>query len=125
MKKKINKKNKSDLSRQFENAIILTLITLLVPICYYFFMAFHNLDLSYNVMRMESAINNADLYDANGTKVLMDFSKLMDKGSDFVERPLVDYYIGSLNNLSLFFMLGMFDSLALGIMISNKFRRGA
>ena len=112
-------KKKSSFGKQVEIVLTLTFIVLLIPICSTFFIAFHNTDLAYNMIRMTDAVNNADLYDSNGTKVLLDFSKIVDTGSDFATRPLTTYYIESRNNLSLYFMLGLLDCLALGVFLGR------
>jgi hypothetical protein len=120
MLKKITPRKKKNVGKQLENVFILTLILLLVLDCYYFWIAFHNVDLSTNVLRITDSLNSANLYDANGSRVTLDFSKIFDKGSDFISRPVSDYYIISLNNLSVYFMLGLFDCLLLGIMLGRR-----
>jgi hypothetical protein len=113
-------KVKTNWGKQIENVAILTCILLLIFFSYYFFIAWHNLDLSYNVLRINNAINNAELYDANGSRVTMDFSNILDTGGDYVTRPLTSYYISSLNSISLYFILMAFDCLVLGVLLSKR-----
>lgn len=120
MLKKVKKGWGKNFSKQFENMLILLLIVGLVFICSYFWIAFHNVDLSFNIMRVTDAVNYAELYDVNGTEILLDFSEIMDKGSDFEKRPIEDYYISGINNLSLFFILGIIDALTLGLILSRR-----
>lgn len=67
-----------------------------------FYISFHNLDLIYNMNGLKSQINELGCYlPDNTTLKITDF---LDTGSDFIERPLSDYYISSMNQIDELFI---------------------
>lgn len=134
--------DKEKISSQIENIGILTCIAifLFLTVSYtgtvqentrVFYLAYHNIDLTFNIQRVVGAINGANLYTQNGSQVYVPFESLNDTGSDFVERNLQDYYIPSMNSIDQSYSLSMkavnkyliwalLDLFALGILLGRK-----
>lgn len=100
--------------------LILLSIVFLVYCVMQFFLSWHTIDLAWNIQILTNQINSAGLYTGNGTQIIIPFEKVMDTGSDFVSRPLVNYYISSSNNLRKYFIWGLLDMLLLGFLLGGK-----
>ena len=114
------KKKTKNILEQGEILLILLCITFLIYIVMQFFLHYHTLDLTVNMMRIGNEINSVGTYDLNGSRMNFDFSKVTDIGSDNIERPLINYYIYSNNQIRKYFLYGLFDCLLLGFLLGRR-----
>lgn len=104
--------------KKLENDIsmgsIVILIFGLVACTIYFYIGFHNVDLAYNMERFTCGINNA--------QDNFEIGSLTDIGSDFIERPLHEYYITGLNYMRGAFYFGLLDIFCLAWLLAEIFK---
>jgi hypothetical protein len=115
-------KKKSNWQEQGEIIILLTAIVLLPYISYEFAMSFHNIDLIMNFKTITAAINDAGFINPLNQTLVLPFSEIQDTGSDYVSRPLDDYYISSANNLKKYFFVGLVDILLIGLLLGRRLK---
>ena len=101
--------------RVIEILVIIILVISIADCVKDFFLSFHNVDLSYNAINLQNQINAQGLYTLNGTNIRLE--GFTDIGSDFVERPIEDYYISSLNTMENVFTRGIILSIFLGLFL--------
>jgi hypothetical protein len=105
---------------QGEIAIMLIGIVLLIYFVYMFMANWHNLDIIHNMNFIINRINEAGFQDENGSILYIPQSAITDTASDYVERPLNDYYISSNNSILKYFLYSLVDMLILSFLLGKR-----